>query len=76
MSVKALSSHLKGELALGSDFSTLDLCAIIPAPAPASPHRGLLRVPCASCQSECHSAPSLADEVRTMENKVGARGAS
>lgn len=42
----------------------------------AGPHRGLLRVLRASCQSECHSAASLADEVWTMENKVGARGAS
>ncbi|KAM7401901.1 hypothetical protein PAMP_017178 [Pampus punctatissimus] len=40
-----------------------------PVLAQPGPHRGLLRVLCASCQSECPSAASLTDEVWTMENK-------
>lgn len=55
---------------------TLEHCPLGPCRPETCPHRVPLWVLCAFCQSECPSAASLTDEVWTMENKVGARGAS
>lgn len=77
-----LLSCLRGELVLRCDFSSgedawqnISPLSRRPVAAQASPHRDPLWVLRASCQSECPSAASLPDEVWTMENKVGARGA-